>query len=109
MTTESGPTPYNDFALFLNGKALNLSDVATVGANGRTGWNTYNWMNPEAFNGTVTWLVGNAKDDLSSSHLLIDDVRLSVSLVPEPTFFAMLLVGLGISGVAGRRKIKRDV
>lgn len=109
LTTESGPSPYNDFALFLNGKAFNLSDVATVGANGRTGWNTYNWVNPEAFTGTVTWLVGNAKGELSSSHLLIDDVRLSVSSVPEPTFYAMLLVGLGISGVAGRRKMKRDV
>jgi hypothetical protein len=108
LTTESGPTPYNDFALFLNGKVFNLSDVVTVGANGRTGWNTYNWTNPEAFTGTVTWLVGNAKDNLSSSHLLIDDVRMAVSPVPEPHFLTMLLVGLGISSVAGRRKRKRD-
>jgi hypothetical protein len=106
LTTETGPSPYNDFALFVHDKAIKLSDVAAVGAGGRTGWNTYNWLNAEAFTGTVTWFVANEQDELSSSHLLIDDIRMNVSTVPEPDMVVMLLVGLGVSGVMARRKRK---
>lgn len=106
LTTETGPAPYNDFALLVHDKVVRLSDVTVVGPGGRTGWNTYNWLNAEAFSGTVTWFVANEQDELSSSHLLIDDIRMNVSTVPEPDMVAMLLVGLCVSGVMVRRKRK---
>jgi PEP-CTERM motif len=93
--------PYNDWAyVSLNGVQTTLSDVATVGNYGNSGWQTY--LFGSAFTGQLGFGVNNAQDNAFSSQLYIQNVN--VAAVPEPETYAMLLAGLGLLGFMVRRK-----
>lgn len=44
------------------------------------------------------------KDNIPDTFVTVNDLHLSVSAVPEPATYGMLLAGLGMLGYAGRRK-----
>ena len=95
--------PFNDLAyVSINGIHTTLSDVATVGDYGASGWNTYSFATP--FSGSLGFGVANDMDNEQSSKLYIQNV----AAVPEPETYAMLLAGLGlIGGAVKRRKAKQ--
>lgn len=94
--------PFNDYAyLTLSSGSSTLSSVASVGDYGSSGWNTYSFATP--YSGTITFGVSNYRDLGMNSTLSVS----SVTAVPEPEAYAMLLAGLGImSAVMRRRKNK---
>lgn len=55
--------------------------------------------------GSTLWVRWNDINDAGADHgLAIDNVRLSVTAVPEPSTYAMLLAGLGAVGFIARRR-----
>ena len=96
--------PYNDYAYFsLNSVSTTLSNIATVGNYGNSGWNTYTFASP--FSGNLAFGVVNVGDNALSSQLFVENVT---SAVPEPETYAMMLVGLGLVGFQLRRKNKQS-
>lgn len=91
--------PYNDYAqVSFNGVSYKLSDVGTVGNYGDSGWNTYTLNS--AFSGLVEFGVFNVIDSSLDSQLFVRNV----TAVPEPETYAMMLGGLGLMGLAARRR-----
>ncbi|KQW51669.1 MULTISPECIES: PEP-CTERM sorting domain-containing protein [unclassified Roseateles] len=55
--------------------------------------------------GSTLWVRWNDANDVGSDHgLAIDNLSLSVTAVPEPSTYAMLLAGLGAVGFIARRR-----
>lgn len=81
--------------------AVNGNDAGRVADVGGT-FATPNWNS-----GSTLWLRWVEDNDLGNDHgLAIDNFSLSVSAVPEPAAYAMLLAGLGLLGLAARRRSK---
>ncbi|WP_373717174.1 PEP-CTERM sorting domain-containing protein [Roseateles sp.] len=91
--------PHDDFAyLLLNGREITLlASVGTVGNFGSSGWQTYAFRNP--FSGTLQFGVRNGMDDEGPSLLSIRNV----SVVPEPSSYALLMAGLVLVACLRRR------
>ncbi|MEF3075507.1 VPLPA-CTERM sorting domain-containing protein [Methylobacter sp. Wu1] len=92
--------PYNDFAFFVGDQYFKLSDVATVGDYGNSGWNKFSYTVAETYFGPIMFGIANVGDSGLSSELKLD----SVSAVPVPA--AIWLFGSAIMGLVGfsRRK-----
>lgn len=94
--------PFNDYAyLTLSSGTTTLSNVATVGDSGSSGWSTYSFATP--YSGAITFGVANYDDLGMNSTLSISNV----TAVPEPETYAMLLAGLGIMSAVMRRRKNR--
>lgn len=100
--------PYNDFAfvrLYNADVDIDLfhSDVQTVGAFGYTLWTPFKtWLGAGEY--TVEAGVGNRVDPFSPSYLLLDNFAVTAS-IPEPTTWAMMLLGFfGLGAVIRRRR-----
>ncbi len=54
------------------------------------------------------WIVGDATNSLTEQahDYLLADAPAPIAAVPEPEIYAMLLVGLGLLGFAGRRNLR---
>lgn len=91
--------PYNDFAyVTLNGLQTVLSNVATVGNYGNSGWQTFNFAS--AYTGQITFGATNVLDNALSSQVFIKNLN----TVPAPATGALLLTGLGLIGFTARRR-----
>ncbi len=93
--------PFNDYGYMTNGSFNSLSNVATVGNYGNSGWNTYTFGS--AYTGYLAFGVTNVLDNSLSSQLHITNV---IAAVPEPETYAMLLAGLSLLGFSARRRGK---
>ena len=103
--------PYNDtailtaFVIDINAnQIISLSDVSSVGDYGTTGWQT--WSEAANISGTyrIGFAVFNQGDDILNSQLFVDNVQFGA--VPEPSTWAMLLVGFAGLGYAGSRSTR---
>ncbi len=92
--------PYNDFAFFVGDQHFRLSDVATVGDFGDSGWQKFSYTVAETYFGPIMFGIANVGDAGLSSELQLD----AVSAVPVPA--AIWLFGSAIMGLVGfsRRK-----
>lgn len=91
--------PYNDFAyVTLNGVQTVLSNVATVGNYGNSGWQTYTFAS--AYTGLISFGATNIIDNALSSQVFIKNLN----TVPAPATGALLLTGLSLIGLASRRR-----
>ncbi|MES2163258.1 MAG: PEP-CTERM sorting domain-containing protein [Pseudomonadota bacterium] len=72
---------------------------------------TRNWthvtLNGLVASGATTELKFGARND--PSFIRLDNVSVTVSAVPEPETYAMLMAGLGLVGFAARRRQRPDV
>jgi len=94
LFTANDEFPYNDFAVVsIDGNLTKLSDVATVGDYGISGWQHVS-INFGAGSHTVGFGVFNVKDNESdlSSTLEVDNVQ----AVPEPMSMIALAAGAGV-------------
>ena len=88
--------PYNDYATvsYNGGSETTLSNVATVGNYGTSGWLTETLAS--AFTGTITFGVYNSGDNAVSSELQIKNLQVAAVPVPAAIWlFASGLLGLG--------------
>src|SRR5690606_298052 len=51
--------PYNDFSIFIADAQYKLSDVAAVGSNGDSGWNSFPWTAAAALGGHISFVGSN--------------------------------------------------
>ncbi len=108
--------PYNDRAIFKakgsSGSVLDsikLSDVATVGDYGDTGWQSYEYTFTSAGSGKIIFKSKNYADELVDSVLLVDNIHGDVVTTPEPSTIAVLGIGLaGLGWTVARRKFKKE-
>lgn len=85
--------PFNDFASFkIDGETFKLSDVATVGNYGSSGWNTFSYTLNKATFGTLAFIVSNYGDQVLNSNLNVSN--LNIAAVPEPETYALMMTGL---------------
>ena len=98
--------PFDDYAdLNINGDVLFSSNVGTVGDFGNSGWVPWSYTAPTAGSYTLTLEVANSGDDNLPSGAVLD----SGSPVPEPSTWAMMLIGFAGLGFAGYRASRRTV
>lgn len=91
--------PFNDFAyVTVNGVQTVLSNVATVGNYGNSGWQTFNFAS--AYTGKISFGATNVLDNALSSQVFIKNV----TTVPAPATGALLLTGLALIGFTARRR-----
>ncbi|MCZ2496870.1 PEP-CTERM sorting domain-containing protein [Xylophilus sp. Kf1] len=91
----------NDYAyLTTSAGTVELSDVATVGVQGQSGWVRYLFTQP--YSGNIILGVQNRFDDEDASQLQLRQLITTPS-VPEPASHALLLAGMGLVGVVARR------
>ena len=103
-------SPFNDnsiVAIFnlqnFTNTVVQTASVASVGNFGDTGWVNFSFVAPTTGNYVFSAQVQNALDSVNDSHLYID----GVAAVPEPTTWAMMLLGFaGVGFMAYRRKAK---
>ena len=98
--------PFNDWAaVFADGNlSLTLSNVATVGDYGNSGWQSFSTLLTNPVNGNISFSVSNAIDNALSSTLTIANVA-----IPEPDMLLLMATALGLVGFASRRKNKAAV
>ncbi|SBT05676.1 exported hypothetical protein [Candidatus Accumulibacter aalborgensis] len=104
--------PYNDWATVFVGNNLSttLSDVATVGDFGVSGWKHFVTTLANSVNGQIAFSVNNLLDDdpLYASSLSVTNVLLSSPNVPvpvpEPGMLLVTATGLGLLAFIRRRK-----
>lgn len=96
--------PFNDFAKFYvwnygNGGPVSslLSDIATVGNYGNSGWHQFTYTFTESFNGVVGFMSSNANDAVGPSTLVIGTYAPADVVTPEPS--TIVLVGAGLMGL----------
>lgn len=87
----------------VNGGTAGAINGNTVGLSAVSGTLSVDWQS-----GSTLWLRWVEKNDQGIDHgLAIDNVQItSVSAVPEPSSYAMLLAGLGTVGFVARRRRK---
>lgn len=95
---------FNDYANFTTNTGTHfLSDIASVGSFGSTGWLQYTFNSP--YTGAITFRVSNDFDDENPSTLQIRNLEIvAVSPVPEPETYALMLAGLGFVGTVMSRR-----
>ena len=113
----SGDQTYADFGfLAINGSVVKFADAfstpsasqftGTFGSfnNVSWGWTNANYTYTATTSGNVSLVLGVADvgDASYTSELRVDNI--SVSAVPEPTTYAMLLAGLALMGTIARRR-----
>jgi len=96
-------SPFNDFAdVVIGGQVFTLSNVASVGDYGDSGWHSFSYTLGTAAAGPVEFVVSNDLDNGYSSALNISNVN--VSAVPESSDMALMLAGMGLLGLVARRR-----
>jgi hypothetical protein len=98
LTEETELLSFNDFAFITVNGIVEL--VASISDPSRTGSFTHNFTNSGPV--TVGFGVVDINDVAGVSEFRIDNI--SVSAVPEPETYAMLLAGLGLVGAFTRRR-----
>lgn len=98
LTEETDLSSFNDFAFITVNGIVEL--VASITDPLRTGSFTYNFTNSGPV--TVGFGVVDINDVAGVSEFRIDNI--SVSAVPEPETYAMLLAGLALMGSIARRR-----
>jgi hypothetical protein len=99
--------PFDDYAsVTIGGVTLFSADVGLVGDYGTTGWVPYSFTAPTSGSYTVAASVANAFDNMLSSELRIDA---AVAAVPEPSTWAMLMLGFAGLGFASYRASRKNV
>ena len=96
--------PYNDWAaVYVDGNLSlgPLSDVATVGNHGNSGWQTFSMMLTNPVNGMIMFSVSNSLDAANDSQLTVTNVN-----IPEPGMLLLVGTALGLVGFSARRKQK---
>lgn len=87
---------FNDFSLFVGDQTRLISNIASVGSYGSSGWHTYSFIATTNFN-SLMFIVSNALDTNMNSTLYIDNVK--IGAVPIPA--AIWLFGPCLFGVMG--------
>ena len=101
----NGPTT-EAFAVSLGGQTQSTGIVA-IGSHGFSGWMHENmYFTATSATAVLSFLSGSGPQGLPPQALL-DGV--SATAVPEPATWAMMVVGIGIVGLAGRRRRTRAI
>jgi hypothetical protein len=101
--------PYNDNAyLAINGMHLFDFNVAQVGTNGNSGWQSFSYTAATTGLYELKLAVRNVGDSSSSSGAVLDNVS-TTAAVPEPATWAMMLLGFGATGALLRSDRRRAV
>jgi hypothetical protein len=108
-TNDTQPGFGLDFAfVMINGERFDLgraSDASLSGAGGfdkSTAWTSFDHVFTQGGTYTVAFGVVDVGDYVATTQLSLDNV--TVSAVPEPGALALMAVGLGLVGVAARRR-----
>lgn len=96
--------PYNDFAFFVGNTYTKLSDVATVGDFGNSGWKLFSQLVTSTYNGPVLFGIANVGDTIFDSELKIDAVPAAVPVPAAVWLFGSALMGL--TGISRRKSAK---
>jgi hypothetical protein len=84
------------------GRAADAQQAAASPYAAQTGWMHFEYVFAQAGNVNIAFGVVDVTDYSVSSRLSLDNV--SISAVPEPHAYALLLAGLGLAGFAARRR-----
>lgn len=105
--------PYNDAGALgiLNfisntNTVLFSKDIAAVGDYGSTPWTVVSFTAPTTGTYYISGNVKNIEDNLNNSFLLLDT---AAGAVPEPSTWAMMILGIGFAGAAMRRRQNQTV
>ena len=97
--------PYNDDGfLTVNGSPIFVSNIATVGDYGNTGWQTFSFTAPTYGDYTLTFGSRNLLDNCCGGTATVVDNVVLTGEVPEPATWTMLIGGFGMVGFAARRR-----
>lgn len=94
--------PFNDFSLVVGDSNTLLSNVASVGNYGTTGWTTYSFVAASNFT-NLFFIISNSGDWGVDSSLYIDNVTVTNTPIPA----AVWLFGSALTGLVGIGKRKQ--
>ncbi len=96
----------NTGSLFLNGTLI--SQIATT-TEGHRSWTTINPVNTGFLAGAnvLEFVVTNVQNPSGNPTGLRTELVSSVSAIPEPSSYALLLAGLGVVGWVARRRLSQ--